>query len=231
MIYSEQIGLAIRKKYAGASGFRREIEAIRRLKEGLSPKLISFSPEALQVYMTFNPLIQPPKDIDATVARVMKELHCSTLGINQCVVDPGTQEFYPHWMDYVKEKVPIWVQNLRTVDDLSFLIDKLTTHVEWDKRICLIHRDIRTDNLGQQGERYILLDFELAMWGHPYWDVARYVLQSAQDPEKFLRTYGVTHKQLDPYVQLVALGFADYLIRHNGTDSPEFFKCMNALKR
>ncbi|WP_158246301.1 phosphotransferase family protein [Sulfobacillus sp. hq2] len=163
----------------------------------------------------------------------MSQLHASTMGISPCVRDPGTELVAPTWLEYIRTQSGKWVDIIerhmgrKVTDQLTTLLSLVES--QGNPKICLIHRDIRRANIGSRDNSLVLLDYELAIWGDPLWDVGRYLLD-CPSRDDFLAGYGMPDSEvLIAYTGLFAFSFAEYLIRHGYNSGEDFKNCVRAI--
>lgn len=229
---SEKHGIIIRKEFDQVTHFKRAVEAFKIVDRSLHPAIYKIDMRRRHLYMSYNPIQTPPESMDACVAELMKKLHTSTKRYGG-VRDPGTGQVFSSWKDYLQQKSLKNLEALKCIEDYSQLYEKLISTLKDSpfSPVSCIHRDIRPENIGERKGNYILLDFELAIIGDPYWDVARYVVQTAQSKENFYEMYGIDNvMKADAHVWLLALDFAAYLVRHKLAESKEFETCLAVLK-
>ena len=155
--------------------------------------------------------------------------------MSSCVRDPGTGLTADTWLEYIRRQSGQWVDIIE-----GYLGRKVTGFLERylqllelhnTAQLCLIHRDIRQENIGARENSLILFDFELAIWGDPLWDVGRYLL-SCQSLSDFVSGYGIPDNEvLTAYTGLFAFSFAEYLIRNGQTDGTDFHNCVQAITK
>jgi thiamine kinase-like enzyme len=228
---SEKHGKIIRKEYDQSIHFRRVIEAFKVVDRSLHPAIYKIDMRRQHVYMSYNPIQAPPDSMDACAVDLMKKLHTSTRRYGG-VRDPGTGQVFSSWKNYLQQKGEKNLEALKSIGDYSQPYERLMTELKDSpfSPVSYIHCDIRPFNIGERDGHYILLGFEQAMIGDPYWDVARYVVQEAQAKESFYKIYGIEDvTRANIHVWLFALDFAAYLVRHRSVESKEFEKCLAVL--
>ncbi|HEX7064793.1 MAG TPA: phosphotransferase [Bacillales bacterium] len=231
LFQSKRHGKIIKKEFGQSSHFKRAVEALKVVNRSLHPAVYKIDMRRQCLYMSYNPRITEPESMDACAADLMKQLHTSTTRYGG-VSDPGTGQVFSSWKEYFRKRGSAAVESLKGAGDFK---NSFEARMEKLKEapfapVSYIHRDVRPDNIGERNGRYLLLDFEHAMVGDPYWDVARYVFESAESKEQFFRLYGIEDKvRADIYVWLFALDYASFFIRRKQTDNPAFDKCLAFL--
>lgn len=231
LFHSKKHGEIVKKVFNKYTHFKRSIEAFKTIDRSLHPAILKIDMRRITVYMSYAPIQTVPENVDQCAADLMKRLHSSTRRF-KAPNDPGTGEAFPFWKDYLKKYGAQWLETLKDVKDYSERFKELMGALKNSARTptTYIHKDIRFENIGERKGTYILFDFEHAMWGDPYWDVARYVVESAQSKDGFYALYGVEDKaRADIYTWMFALSFAAYLVRHDQTDNEKFEKCLAML--
>ena len=222
----------VRKTYASFSHFARELEAYRVVDESLRPQLLSQSEAERMLEFSYEANITHSVDLDARTVRLMRKLHDQTRRTGTCGLLAGDRT-YETWLAYLEEQAAEWVHRLLPIADYRRLYRKLIDWVAVLKPlpVSLVHRDIRPENMAERDGQLLLIDFELAMWGDPYWDLARYVLQYPAAHAVALDAYGGQEQErLDAYVKLYALCFADYLYKVK-VFGEEWRHCLDVLAK
>ncbi|HEU5141377.1 MAG TPA: phosphotransferase, partial [Bacillales bacterium] len=231
LFHSKRHGKIIKKEFGQVSHFKRAVEAMKVVDRSLHPAVYKMDMRRRCLYISYHPRETEPDSMDACAANLMKELHTSTRRYGG-VSDPGTGQVYSSWKDYIRKRGSAAVESLMAKGDYRDSFEAQMDRLEDSPfaPVSYIHRDVRPDNIGERKGRYLLLDFEHAMVGDPYWDVARYAFESAQSKEDFYKLYGMDDQErADIYVWLFALDYAAYFVRHNQADSPIFEKCLAFL--
>lgn len=233
LIDDSRFGRVVKKQYYKQSGFQREVCAFFSIPSSCRPELYHIDYEKNILYMEYTPIICQSRDFDVICSELMWELHTTT-SKNGIVYDPGTGYRATDWAEYIHDKGWKWVESVKKYIDHKVIKDHFLALLEELKkmqstRTSLIHRDIRRNNIGQKGNRYILLDYELIMWGDPYWDVARYLIQHPWSKETFRKKYTLDEKKVAIYLPLFAFCFVDYLVSANSIGE-DFARCMDILE-
>lgn len=224
-------GDIIKKEFADGIHFKRALEALKIVGRTLHPAIYKIDMRRRHLYMSHDPVRNIPESWDACVSELMKTLHTSTKRYNG-VSDPGTGEAFSTWKDFLRKRGRDAVETLSTVKNFRGVFESWMEKVEDSPfaPVSYIHCDIRRENIGERNGRYILLDYEHAKIGDPYWDVARYVLESAESKPAFYEMYGVKNpEKADVFIKLMALDDAAYFIRHGQTDNTEYKNCLEVL--
>ncbi|TKJ07555.1 hypothetical protein FC702_05205, partial [Bacillus cereus] len=172
---SEEFGKTIKKIYKFKAGFYREVEAMNNVHEQLRPDIYYISEQEQVIYSSYNPMKVFPKDPITTLVALTKKLHESSSKIGR-VIDPGERYTVDNWMEYLVKRGENWLIELNKYRNYNKIFYSQIEYLSkiysqtLDSRVCIIHRDIRMDNVGEKDGKYILFDYELAMWGDRYWD-------------------------------------------------------------
>ncbi|HET7656729.1 MAG TPA: hypothetical protein VFK37_00425, partial [Bacillales bacterium] len=166
-------GKIVRKQYGSLSAFKRAVEAFKFVDRSLHPSIYKIDMKHSTIYMSYDPVEQQPKSTDECIANLLKKLHSSTLKYSG-VWDPGTGQRYANWKEFLQLKGEKAVQTLGELADYSVYYEKWINAVEESaySPVSYIHCSISPEHIGQRKGDYILLDFEHAILGDPYWDVA-----------------------------------------------------------
>lgn len=230
---SKKHGPIIKKVIAKPSHFKRAIEAFKTIDRSLHPAILKIDMKQRILYLSYNPIQTAPENIDQCAADLMKRLHTSTKRFS-APNDPGTGEAYPFWKDYLKKYGAEWLETLKDVKDYSERFHERITSLKNSAKTptTYIHRDIRYEKIGEHKGSYMLFGFEHAVWGDPYWDVARYVVESAQSKDEFYALYGVEDEvRANIYVWMFALALAADFVSNRRTDDERFEKYLALLDR
>lgn len=233
LFQSKKHGEIIKKVFDKHAHFKRSVEALKTLDRSLHPAILKIDMKRLTVYMSYDPIQTVPENVDQCAADLMKRLHTSTQRY-KAPNDPGTGEAFPFWKDYLKKYGAEWLQALKGIKDYSDRFHECMGSLKNSPSIptSYIHKDFRYENIGERKGSYILFDYEHAVWGDPYWDVARYVVESARSKNALYALYGVEDEdRADIYTWMFALSFAAYLVRHDRTDNEKFEKYLTLLDR
>ncbi|HET7577879.1 MAG TPA: phosphotransferase [Bacillales bacterium] len=232
LIRNQRHGDLIKKEFGSHSCFKRVVEAMKAIDRSLHPAIYKIDMRRRHIFMSYNPIKTKPESMDACAANLMKKLHETTKRYSG-VRDPGTGRVFSTWKDYLKEKGTDAVETLKKVKDYGKAFEERLATLQDSpfSPVSFIHRDIRPEHIGERRGNYILLDFDLAMVGDPYWDVAQYAFQSAESKETFYKSYEVENtEKADSYIWLFALDFAAHLMKHYGTGNhQELEKCLDVL--
>lgn len=226
----------IKKTYKKNEGFVRELTSFKIIPDDMRPSLIKSNEKTKTIYMSFNPIKYKPHNIDVIMGKLLKAMHDKTIS-NEKVFDPGKNIVKDDWYHYISTYGPDWIERIKPIKNYSILYESLLLQLEEYKesefsRITIIHRDARFENIGQKNGKYILLDYELAIFGEPMFDVARYCMQSATSINLFLESYNLPkgmNKYLDMFIKLYSLSFLNYLVKNKHFESEDFIKCLNSL--
>jgi thiamine kinase-like enzyme len=224
---SKKHGLIVKKEFFKAVHFKREVEAMTAVNRALHPAVYKIDMKRKHLYLSYHPLSTEPESRDECAAKLMKHLHESTKQYGG-VRDPGTGQAFTSWKEYLKQKVFASLEVLQAAGDFG---DQF--YQKWNdlrdspfSAVSYIHRDVRFENIGERNGQYLLMDFEHAIIGDPYWDVARYALESAQSKRDLYQAYGVDDpEKADAYIRFFALEYAAYFVKRGQTDLPLYKRC------
>lgn len=228
---SERHGLIVKKQFSRLSNFKRAVEAFKAIDRSLHPSIYKIDMKHRILYMSYDPIEQHPESLDQCVAELLKRLHESTIKYAG-VSDPGTGERYSSWKAFMKKKGEWAVQLLGSFHDYGDIYEKWINRLDASafEPVSYIHGSISQEQIGQRKGNYLLLGFDNAILGDPYWDVACYALEYANAKEVFFNQYGVKDREkVDALLHLAALNRAAFFYQQEWTEAESFHKYLSLL--
>lgn len=201
---------------------------------------LEFRPRILGKYESDNAIILerctlPRKRSIIELILLLRDFHESTKRYGE-VYELGSKKKYINWKEYLQERFSEWetTGKIYFKTDISKQVNILKKYIgnlEAEK-VSLVHRDVRWDNVGERQGRYVLFDFELAMWGNPIWDYARllYGAENADEEEAIFALSGYKSKELHLNRCLYAFSFLHYFDGADYKNKFEIEKCLRIVE-
>lgn len=218
----------VRKIYVERSSFETELLVLEYLAQvGMNvPKVLSVGSKDLRPYLEMELIDGVPAsllDRDAlsaalpVIGEVVRELHVKPPQASPLLrLRSRKLEDLLSRLKRLEKVVPV-----REIEHL-FVRNRSLIEPEGPER-CLVHRDIRLDNLivDQSRKRVFVLDFERCVLGAPLSDLARFLTVELNDDvqlrKRFLQGYGISLARLEStkfiYDLIFAVEMLDFLTR------------------
>lgn len=177
-----------------------------------------------------------PADCDLSyLIYTLNRFHKSTLR-NGMVFELGSEKKYKSWKAYLKMQFLEWQESWKLFSDCDIskqikILNKYIANIK-NGPVSIIHRDVRWDNIGKIDGRYVLFDFELAMWGDPIWDFARLLYESDKIENKKIIIKLSEYQKEELYLSqcLYAFSFLHYFKTAEHKNQNEILKCISIIK-
>lgn len=221
------------KKFVNKNQYWAEKKAYCSLNLTYRPKLLGALDEECELFIE---KCSKPESLDyEKLINMVNSFHLSTSKYGSTYELEGEAK-YRCWEDYLLGQLEEWdvkvKKYIRNISDqIQWLKSYLLENRTMNKKVSLIHRDIRLDNIGEINNRYVLYDYELSMWGDPIWDFSRmlYETENEEDKEKIFFLSGYTKRDLNVYLCLYALSFLSYFCDADYKNMKEIEKCKRII--
>lgn len=221
------------KKFTDKKQYWAEKKVYYSLNSIYRPKLLGAIDEECELFIE---KCSKPERLDyEKLIDMVNSFHFSTSKYGNTYELNGEAK-YRCWEDYLLEQLDEWSVNVKKyIQNISEQIQWLKAYLfekrTMNKKVSLIHRDIRVDNIGEINNRYVLYDYELSMWGDPIWDFSRMLYESKneEDKEKIYLLSGYTKRDLNVYLCLYALSFLNYFCDADFKNVKEIEKCKRII--
>lgn len=220
------------KTFESLDKYKIEKSIYRLLDPSLCPKVLGELDE--EKTLLIEKCNVPDERNLSNLIDVMNRFHKSTLR-NGMVFELGSEEKFKSWKEYLKKQFPGWQDSWKCFSNYDIskqkILDRYINDLK-DGPVAIIHRDVRWDNIGEIDGRYVLFDFELAMWGNPIWDFARLLYESdkLEDKKKIISLSGYQEDELYINQCLYALSFLHYFKTAEYKNQKEITKCIDIIK-
>ncbi len=220
------------KTFESLDKYKIEKSIYRLLDPSLCPKVLGELDE--EKTLLIEKCNVPDERNLSNLIDVMNRFHKSTLR-NGMVFELGSEEKFKSWKEYLKKQFPGWQDSWKCFSNYDIskqkILDRYINDLK-DGPVAIIHRDVRWDNIGEIDGRYVLFDFELAMWGNPIWDFARLLYESdkLEDKKKIISLSGYQEDELYINQCLYALSFLHYFKTAEYKNQKEIIKCIDIIK-